>query len=265
MRFILMTNYDQRREGERALQQGFSAWITKPIHQEVLFDTIARHLRRRNRSIDGAETRPRSRRKCYLRLPAEAATFGEHNVLLAEDNPANQRLATIQLMKLGYEVDAVSNGQQVIDTFVRGDKSYSLILMDCQMPDLDGFEATRVVRQIETTTGRGRIPIVAMTANAMQGDREVCLAAGMDDYVSKPVTLDVLKQVVERWLKGSSTAKSAADFEQDINSSLPVDEQVLDGIRELQLEGEPDLLIRVDRPLSAGVQPAGGGHPPGAG
>ena len=117
-------------------------------------------------------------------------------VLLAEDNEINQRITLRLLQKLGYAADAVVNGKDAVDALEK--RNYDLVLMDGQMPSMDGFEATAIVRSRE---GKSRhTPICALTANAMEGDRERCLAAGMDDYISKPVALDKLQRAVNRWI-----------------------------------------------------------------
>ncbi|WP_170270508.1 PAS domain-containing hybrid sensor histidine kinase/response regulator [Heliorestis acidaminivorans] len=118
-------------------------------------------------------------------------------VLLVEDNPVNQKLATAQLGKLGISVQVANNGLEAVRTLENA--SFSLILMDCQMPEMDGFEATRIIRKRESKSSN-RIPIIAMTAMAMQGDREKCLTHGMDDYISKPVSLGVLRELLQKWL-----------------------------------------------------------------
>jgi CheY-like chemotaxis protein len=117
-------------------------------------------------------------------------------ILVAEDNAVNQRVAVRMLEKAGHRVDLVSNGREAVEAL--GRKPYDLVLMDCLMPQMDGFEATRAIRAAEVGTVR-HVPIVALTANAMQRDREECLAAGMDDYLTKPFTKQALTTALERW------------------------------------------------------------------
>jgi len=119
-------------------------------------------------------------------------------LLIAEDNPNNQKLAVLQVRKLGYQAEAVADGHEALSAVGTG--RYALVLMDCQMPEMDGFAATAAIREMEAlTVGRARTPIIGMTANAMLGDRERCLRAGMDDYLAKPVRLDDLSAVLTRW------------------------------------------------------------------
>jgi CheY-like chemotaxis protein len=133
---------------------------------------------------------------------AQEMTGTPAHVLLAEDNPTNQRVATLLLQRLHCRVDVVSNGAEAVEASSR--VPYDLILMDCQMPELDGLAATRKIRSIQRE--RGRTPIVALTANALDGERERCLEAGMDDYVVKPVGLAVLASVVRKWGLNQSQA-----------------------------------------------------------
>ena len=122
-------------------------------------------------------------------------------ILVAEDNPVNQKVALAVLQKLGYRAHAVGNGHEVLDAL--REMPFDLILMDCQMPVMDGFETTAIIRKSETMEFKN-IPIIAMTANALKGDRERCLEAGMDDYVSKPVKEQVLSSMIEKWIRARS-------------------------------------------------------------
>jgi CheY-like chemotaxis protein len=118
---------------------------------------------------------------------------------VVEDNPVNQRVAVAALRKLGLEAEVAENGAEALALLDRC--HYRLVLMDCQMPVVDGFEATHRLRSPDSTALDPRVPVVAMTANAMQGDRDRCLRAGMDDYVAKPITVARLRDVVEPWLQ----------------------------------------------------------------
>ncbi|MBS1952760.1 MAG: PAS domain-containing protein [Cyanobacteria bacterium SZAS-4] len=127
----------------------------------------------------------------------DSALFDNTLILIAEDQKVNQRLAMLQLREFGCEAIAVSNGREAVDASQQ--TKYAAILMDCQMPEMDGFEAARTIRKLEEVSGL-HVPIIAMTAQAMSGDREQCLAAGMDDYISKPVTSKKLADVLRKWL-----------------------------------------------------------------
>ncbi|HSR36584.1 MAG TPA: ATP-binding protein, partial [Desulfurivibrionaceae bacterium] len=157
---------------------------------------------------------------CDLRLPVAAETDGEERaegqeaapgvvlhgrILLVEDNKVNQVVAQKMLQRLGQEVVLAENGEAALQALARGER-VALILMDCQMPVLDGYAATTAWRAIEAREGRGRTPIIAMTAHAMEGDRERCLAAGMDDYLAKPVKKEALAAMLEKWLSRAPAA-----------------------------------------------------------
>ncbi len=139
-------------------------------------------------------------------VPPAANGDGHDTVLLVEDNLVNQKVAMRQLEKLGYTAKLASNGREAVGAALSG--RYALILMDCQMPEMDGYEATRIIRTAEAASGR-HTPIVAMTANAMEGDRDVCLIAGMDDYVAKPLRIDDLRMIAERWTTWAASAEEA--------------------------------------------------------
>ncbi|RTL41509.1 MAG: response regulator [Candidatus Melainabacteria bacterium] len=200
-KLILCTAEDKGRLGEGALQAGFSAYLIKPLKQSRLFDCIALVLSAEDRAEKESLA---SYMPPRLNTTAEMTVFQKTGmVLVAEDNPVNQKVAMMLLKELGFSAHVVGSGREAVE--VVNHTPYSLILMDCQMPDMDGFEATGAIRKAEVLTGR-HIPIIAMTAHAMQGDREKCIAAGMDDYVSKPVTAAKLKEVLLRWFKTDSAA-----------------------------------------------------------
>jgi CheY-like chemotaxis protein/HPt (histidine-containing phosphotransfer) domain-containing protein len=168
-------------------------------------------------------------------------------VLLAEDNSDNRRLAILQLAKLGYTVHAVGDGREAVAAVLAAPDAYDLVLMDCQMPEMDGFEAARAIRRAEAAGDR-HLPIIAMTAHAMQGDREVCLAAGMDDYISKPVRWGELRQALARWpvdaVQRRVESPPAAAAPEAILDSL-LDPDVIDSLRELETEDLPGVLAEL--------------------
>ena len=129
--------------------------------------------------------------KCSIRDETKHSV----RILLAEDNPVNQKLAKMMLAKAGYPVDVASNGQEAVEKYTMSPEEFDLIFMDIQMPKMDGMKATRTIRE----KGFDSIPIVAMTAHAMKGDREKCLEAGMDDYITKPIKKGPLFEMVEKW------------------------------------------------------------------
>ena len=136
------------------------------------------------------------------RKPPTLQKFDGFRVLVVEDEIINQMLCRQVLQKMGIEVDVAENGQQAIDALAKD--RFDLVLMDCQMPVMDGYEATRTIRANEQARGLPRLPIVALTAHAMRGDREVCIDAGMDDYLSKPFEITDLQDLLRQRLPGIS-------------------------------------------------------------
>jgi len=175
-----------------------------------------------------------------------SARPGAGHILVTEDNVANQRLAFRQLKKLGYEVEVANNGQLALERIQESPDLFDVILMDCQMPVLDGFAATRELRKWEEGFGGHRL-VIAMTANALMGDREKCIAAGMDDYISKPVKINDLKTVLEKWKAGGEgeTAQPAEKKTRTYKASELLNFETIEGIQDLQEDGEPDLYIEL--------------------
>jgi len=187
---VLFSSLGRREAG--AEEGLFEAFLAKPIHQSSLFDTLV--------SVFARGTTPGSDVPVAPVPSAIDPGMAERHplrILLAEDNVVNQKLALRLLQRMGYRADLASNGIEAVESVQR--QAYDVILMDVQMPEMDGLEATR---RICAKWPQGRRPrIVAMTANAMQGDREACLAAGMDDYLTKPIRVERLVAALEQALE----------------------------------------------------------------
>ena len=180
---------------ERIAQQckdaGFSAFLTKPARRNILYKTLSKILGNKEEQSDNVEDK-----KLVTQYSVREELKQSVRILLAEDNLVNQKLATMILTKAGYTVTVAANGKIAVDTFTHNPGEFDTILMDMQMPEMDGYEATRQIRKL----GFKDIPIIAMTANAMKGDRELCLEAGMNDYITKPIKREIVFQVLEKWL-----------------------------------------------------------------
>jgi PAS domain S-box-containing protein len=184
---ILVTSLHSQDELARARAAGVAAYLSKPVRRQELFRALAQTLGMQKDMAAEIIGRPA--------LPLIRA-----RVLMAEDNGVNQVVARNMLKVMGCSFDIVPNGQEAFDAVRQG--GYDMVLMDCQMPVMDGYDATRAIRQweAEQVAGHGRIPIVALTANALVGDAETCLAAGMDDHLAKPYSRKQLTTVMARWL-----------------------------------------------------------------
>jgi signal transduction histidine kinase/PleD family two-component response regulator/HPt (histidine-containing phosphotransfer) domain-containing protein len=188
---VMLTSSAQRGDAKRMREAGFVAYLTKPVKQSQLLDCL--------RTVT-------SKSEDFGWLPSEAIVTRHSitedrkrriRILLAEDNIMNQKVVLRILdVKLGYRADAVANGVEAIESLSR--QNYDLVLMDCQMPEMDGYEATQAIRDPNSPVRNHNIPIIAMTANAMKGDREECLASGMDDYLPKPIRPQELADAIER-------------------------------------------------------------------
>jgi len=189
-RLVLLTSLGQRGDAREMEEIGFSAYLMKPARQSDLFDSLSTVLA-------GAPV-SRTSRHIVTRHAVREMRRSAIRILLAEDNLTNQQVALGILKKLGLRADAVGDGSEAIRALET--IPYDLVLMDVQMPVMDGLEATRLIRDPRSAVLRRGIPIIAMTAHAMQGDRERCLEAGMDGYVTKPISPDALAEALDRWL-----------------------------------------------------------------
>jgi CheY-like chemotaxis protein/HPt (histidine-containing phosphotransfer) domain-containing protein len=235
---VLMPSFTQRGHTELTRRLGIAAYLPKPVRQSRLYNCLMA-------VVAGAEPRGDSESQAAVG-PAQVAPAGRR-VLVAEDNPTNRKVAQYQLMGLGYEVEVVANGVQALRALEQG--GYDLVLMDCQMPEMDGYAATAEIRRRESQRGAPPIPIVAMTANALKGERERCVAAGMNDYVSKPVRVETLRSVLEHWLGvGGAPAGQDGPGENDAGDGAPHLSALLEGVRVVVGEGRPEAaagLVRV--------------------
>lgn len=252
-RLVLLTSLGSRLDDATLHRHGLTAALVKPARQSQLFACLVNAMAAPSPStkLPG----PQSAEPVRIE-PKPALERKPLRVLIAEDNPTNLKVALFQLEQLGYTSDSVGNGAEAVALLQR--VPYDVILMDCQMPEMDGFEATRRIRELKARPGglgsaggrfqrRARIRIVAMTANAMQGDREKCLSAGMDDYVSKPVRVTELRSALERAGHGLAAAAEPAPVEQSApqvaswQEDLPeLDADVLEELREFAPTGGRD-------------------------
>jgi polar amino acid transport system substrate-binding protein len=183
-------------ESRLAVGAGPFQVLEKPIRHSHLFDRVVEAIYLRDNGGQPNLERLRLKAQHAAGVSPPVARHAD-KILLVEDNAVNHRLALLQLEKLGYSAASAFNGREAVEAMAEG--AYGLAFMDCQMPDMDGFAATREIRINEHKNGTAHVRIIAMTANARPEDREACLAAGMDDYLAKPVRLDELRSALERW------------------------------------------------------------------
>ena len=200
---LMMTSVGRRGDVARLQQAGFSAYLSKPVTRSQLHDCLV--------SVLGLTTAQEVSHPESLVTTHSIAENKKRKIriLVAEDNIVNQEVALLILKKLGYRANAVANGEEAVKALES--IPYDLVLMDCQMPEMDGYEATANIRGRQSTVPNPSIPIIAMTASTMEGDREKCLAAGMNDYVSKPVKPKDLADALERQLQGKPSVSMRVD------------------------------------------------------
>jgi two-component system sensor histidine kinase/response regulator len=251
---VMLTSMSQRGDAQLAREVGFGAYLTKPLRQAHLYDCLTLVLSgsSANQMQPGVAPAPLITR--YTVTEAQALRRGR--VLVVEDNIVNQKVAVKMLEREGYRVDVAANGLEAVEAVAQF--PYMLVFMDCQMPEMDGYEATREIRRREAMGKRPEahqgaessgfaspasrhVPIIAMTANALCGDRERCLKAGMDDYVAKPVRREDLEGVLARWRSDradSSGDRPAPPSEARGDGAAAVDQAVLADLWQLDDTGE---------------------------
>ncbi|MGC3980168.1 MAG: response regulator [Steroidobacteraceae bacterium] len=193
---VLLTSITRRTNRAMLLQKGYAGYLVKPVKQNDLRDCVAMAL-----NPQAANWHANTNRLVTRETAASVRRREQGHILVAEDNAVNQRVVQVVLEKLGYRVDIVPDGRACVQACQA--KRYDAVLMDCQMPEMDGFEATRIIRTAETA--EFHLPIIAVTANALIGDRERCVAAGMDDYLTKPIDRDALRVCLERFVHHGGT------------------------------------------------------------
>lgn len=264
VKMVMLTSMGRRGDASAARDVGIGAYLTKPIHQSQLRECLW--------LVMNGESNGESQFVTKYTIQ-EAKKQVDARLLVADDNIVNQKVAVRMFEKMGYRVDVVANGMEAVDAVSR--IPYDVVFMDCQMPEMDGYEATQTIRsreengnqfgrQSKSSTGTdhstNRIPIIAMTANAMKGDREKCLAAGMDDFVSKPVKVEELERVLAHWIpRQEDEAENAEATIEPAQIPIPSKEQsamnqemqspaldaaTIEGLKELG-DGDPSFLVEV--------------------
>ena len=269
VKLMLLTSVGQRGDGASARQAGFGAYLTKPIRKNQLYEGLTMLMGESEETavVDSAPLVTRHSLKDHQQRKGA-------RILVADDHRVNQELALLMLERLGYRADVVANGAEAVEAYSK--IPYSLIFMDCQMPEMDGYEATKEIRRREssdevggTNDGSPRtmpVPIIAMTANAMEGDRKKCLDAGMDDYISKPVKPQQLAEIMDKWLPDTgsdfSPVKSEKEDEKpeaqdEKNKELSLKNETQDGIRttgnEQQITSKEQAFLKRSSPIDYAV------------
>jgi signal transduction histidine kinase/DNA-binding response OmpR family regulator len=198
---VMLSSVGHMGEAKLMSEAGIDSYLVKPVHGSQLMDVLATTWGAREQDSTGEENMQELQPPPLRHQEDSSDYIKRAKILLAEDNLVNQKVAVGILKKFGCHVDVVGNGAEALEMIEQN--QYDIVFMDCQMPELDGYEATAEIRRREYDSRH--IPVVAMTAHTMQGDREKCIQAGMDDYIPKPVKRDNIKEVLVRWLEKEST------------------------------------------------------------
>ena len=247
---VVLTSYGKSGHDETARDVGINAYLQKPVRQSQLFDCLVTVLSQA--SVDTEDGQPSQLVTQYLlRRAAPHKNKGKYEysktrILIAEDNSINREVMLNQLQSLGYSADTVINGRAAVKAFNK--QTYDIVLMDCQMPEMDGYKATAKIRRRENGASK-RSVIIAVTANVLEGEYEKCLAAGMDDYLAKPVKIEMLHQMLDRWVDASGeqseTTAETSEFFPSEDEPEVIDLSVLATFREIQQPGTPDMINKL--------------------
>ncbi len=213
-RLLMMSSVGHRGEAAHFKKIGFSAFLTKPVRQSDFFDSLTTVL---SGQMVAAESHIVTGHRIRELHHSSAL------ILLAEDNITNQQVALGILKKLGLRADAVANGAEAVKALEL--IAYDLVLMDVQMPEMDGYEATQRIRDTRSAVLNHQVPVIAMTAHAMAGDRESCLSAGMNDYIPKPISAEILAEALEKYLPSEAGIKYNPEDESKGEMGSPADEK----------------------------------------
>ena len=240
VRLVMLTPVGNHTIIKAARTAGINACLVKPVRQSDLYENLVNVMSdEKPHAIDVALS--------VLDISTAPLAGSKGKILLVEDNLVNQAVALGMLQKIqGYDVVVANNGNEALDDFKNS--AFDVILMDCHMPELDGFEATMEIRRLEQASSRKRIPIIALTANAMAQDRQDCLNAGMDDHLAKPLSRLQMQEMLDRWMPvaGQTQPSGLSDDPVTLTGDIDViDKQVLSQLRELQNAEDPHLLSRV--------------------
>ena len=238
---IMLSSFGKRGDVNRMKEIGFSAFLTKPTKGSQLYDCLLSVIQESRAEPD--------KRRIVTRFSIAEDKKNKMRILVAEDNIPNQKLLFMMLTKMGYKVNIVNNGKEAIESLQHN--KYDIVLMDVHMPEMDGFEATRIIREKEKDSDR-HIPIIAITADAMSDDKERCIKAGMDDYISKPVyqekIIEAIKKIVFNKEEGTVNIpvpdQSIFDMAA-LMKRLDIDEKLVREIMDVYLNDTPIQLSRL--------------------
>lgn len=254
-KLIMMTSIGSRGDAARMAKKGFSAYLYKPIKESILKECLAAVL---NSGSAGNPQPP----TIITKHSITESLNRDIKILVVEDNPINQKVTMAILQKLGYRAELAANGHEALAALKN--RPFNLIIMDCEMPEMDGYQATLQIRNWQdskdtTLKQKSTIPIIAMTAHALEGDRQKCLAAGMDDFLSKPVKPELLRDIIGKWLPGTSSCHTktpprekagkgkcpAAIDHQILESIFRDDKKLCRAIMEMFLSNTPPILAQL--------------------